>query len=82
MITGNKASVCTVHSSIYHTKEYTVQYISNRTDSTLLRLPNICPPNLPLPESMSLVKTWKFETGKKGLLCSGFDSNIGKCIKE
>ena len=48
-------------------------YISNRTDSTLLRLPNICPPNLSLPESMSSVKTWKFETGKKGLFFSGFD---------
>ena len=48
-------------------------YIINRKDSTLLRLPNICPPNLSLPESMSSVKTWKFETGKKGLSFSVFD---------
>ena len=59
----------------WHNGMYSYQriYISNRTDSTLLRLPNICPPNLSPPESMSSVKTWKFETGKKGLFFSGFD---------
>ena len=61
-------------------KEYA--YICNITDSTLMRLPNICPPKLSPPESMSSIKAWKFETGEKGLLFSGFDSNIGKCIKE